>query len=100
MAINIDPPMILPMYSLAYANRFALELADSAHILTFWESSCIAITSELDGGTIIPIRQNSNLVSQYFRVVDIDDSRPSKRGAALIDSTELGISSESIGHVS
>ena len=40
------------------------------------------------------------MFDQYFRVKNIDDSRPSRERGALVDSLELGASSGSIGPVS
>ena len=59
----------------------------------------MAFTSERAEGSIIPFRHSASIVAQKFRVRDIDDSRPAKRRAGIIDSLDLGPTFESMGHV-
>ena len=94
---NINSPYDFSRYSYAEANRLAVELADAVHILALWQGACIAHTSESAAGTLLPFRQNAAIAAQAFRVANIDDSRPARKRASLIESLELGDSFEDIG---
>ena len=92
IGMNVDTHVAFSRYSFADADRVDVELADASLIMITRQSSRFAYAKESESDHSAPFRQNASLVSQAFRVENIDGPRPARTRYSRIDSLELGTS--------